>query len=38
MKNWYNEVRGKTEEVFIKTSKQEWMFWDSAYRQEACRI
>jgi thiaminase/transcriptional activator TenA len=23
------------EEVFIKTSQLEWMFWDSAYRQEA---
>jgi len=22
------------EEVFIKTSKLEWMFWDSAYKQE----
>jgi len=22
------------EEVFLKTSKLEWMFWDSAYRQE----
>ncbi len=26
------------EEVFIKTSKLEWMFWDSAYKQEAWRI
>ncbi|MDA7816735.1 thiaminase II [Sulfurimonas sp.] len=25
----------KMEEVFIKTSKLEWMFWDSAYKQEA---
>lgn len=24
----------KMQEVFIKTSKLEWMFWDSAYRQE----
>lgn len=24
----------KMEEVFIKTSKLEWMFWDSAYKQE----
>ena len=26
------------EEVFIKTSKLEWMFWDSAYKQEAWKI
>ena len=26
------------EESFIKTSKLEWMFWDSAYRQEAWKI
>lgn len=26
------------EEVFIKTSKLEWMFWDSAYRQEKWKI
>ena len=28
----------KMEEVFIKTSKLEWMFWDSAYKQEAWKI
>jgi thiaminase/transcriptional activator TenA len=22
------------EEVFLKTSRLEWMFWDSAYKQE----
>lgn len=26
------------EEVFIKTSTLEWMFWDSAYKQEAWKI
>ncbi|CAA6827439.1 MAG: Thiaminase II (EC involved in salvage of thiamin pyrimidine moiety [uncultured Sulfurovum sp.] len=26
------------EEVFIKTSKMEWMFWDSAYKQEKWSI
>jgi len=26
------------EEVFIKTSKLEWMFWDSAYKQEKWAI
>jgi len=26
------------EEVFIKTSKLEWMFWDSAYKQEEWKI
>ena len=28
------ENLAKMEEVFIKTSKLEWMFWDSAYKQE----
>ncbi len=28
----------KMEEVFIKTSKLEWMFWDSAYVREAWKI
>lgn len=28
----------KMEEVFIKTSKLEWMFWDSAFKQEAWKI
>ncbi|MDF1875548.1 thiaminase II [Sulfurimonas sp. SAG-AH-194-I05] len=28
----------KMEEVFIKTSKLEWMFWDSAYKQEEWKI
>ena len=28
----------KMEEVFIKTSQLEWMFWDSAYKQEEWKI
>ncbi|MEA1982473.1 MAG: thiaminase II [Campylobacterota bacterium] len=28
----------KMEEVFIKTSKLEWMFWDSAHKQEEWKI
>lgn len=28
----------KMEEVFIKTSKLEWMFWDSAYKKEEWQI
>ncbi|MDQ7066800.1 MAG: TenA family protein [Sulfurimonas sp.] len=28
----------KMQEVFIKTSKLEWMFWDSAYAQEKWKI
>jgi len=28
----------KMEEVFIKTSQLEWMFWDSAYKQEVWKI
>jgi len=28
------ETLALMEEVFIKTSKLEWMFWDSAYKQE----
>lgn len=28
----------KMEEVFIKTSQLEWMFWDSAHKQEAWKI
>ena len=28
------ESLAKMEEVFIKTSQLEWMFWDSAYKQE----
>ena len=28
----------KMEEVFIKTSQLEWMFWDSAFKQEAWKI
>ncbi len=32
------ENLAKMEEVFIKTSKLEWMFWDSAYKQEEWKI
>jgi len=32
------ENLAKMEEVFIKTSQLEWMFWDSAYKQEAWKI
>jgi len=32
------ENLAKMEEVFIKTSKLEWMFWDSAYKQEQWRV
>ena len=32
------ENLAKMQEVFIKTSKLEWMFWDSAYKQEAWKI
>lgn len=32
------ENLAKMEEVFIKTSQLEWMFWDSAYQQEAWKI
>ncbi|QSZ40581.1 thiaminase II [Sulfurimonas aquatica] len=32
------ESLAKMEEVFIKTSKLEWMFWDSAYKQEQWKI
>lgn len=32
------ENLAKMEEAFIKTSKLEWMFWDSAYQQEAWKI
>ena len=32
------ENLAKMEESFIKTSKLEWMFWDSAYKQEAWKI
>jgi len=32
------ESLAKMEEVFIKTSQLEWMFWDSAYKQEAWPI
>jgi thiaminase/transcriptional activator TenA len=32
------ESLAKMEEVFIKTSKLEWMFWDSAFKQEAWKI
>jgi thiaminase/transcriptional activator TenA len=28
----------KMEEVFVKTSQLEWMFWDSAYKQEQWKI
>ena len=28
----------KMQEVFIKTSKLEWMFWDSAHKQEGWKI
>lgn len=28
----------RMEEVFIKTSKLEWMFWDSAYKQEQWQL
>jgi len=28
----------KMEEVFIKTSRLEWMFWDSAHKQEEWKI
>ena len=32
------ENLAKMEEAFIKTSQLEWMFWDSAYKQEAWKI
>lgn len=32
------ENLAKMEEAFIKTSKLEWMFWDSAYKKEAWKI
>ena len=32
------ESLAKMEEVFIKTSKLEWMFWDSAHKQEAWKV
>ncbi len=32
------ENLAKMEEVFIKTSQLEWMFWDSAYKQEKWKI
>jgi len=32
------ENLAKMQEVFIKTSKLEWMFWDSAYKQEKWKI
>ena len=32
------ENLAKMEEVFIKTSQLEWMFWDSAYKQESWKI
>ena len=32
------ESLAKMEEVFIKTSKLEWMFWDSAHKQEQWKI
>ena len=32
------ENLAKMEEAFIKTSKLEWMFWDSAYKQEEWKI
>jgi thiaminase/transcriptional activator TenA len=32
------EVLAKMEEVFVKTSKLEWMFWDSAYKMEQWKI
>lgn len=32
------ESLAKMEEVFMKTSQLEWMFWDSAYTQEAWKI
>ncbi len=32
------ENLAKMEEAFIKTSKLEYMFWDSAYKQEAWKI
>ena len=32
------ESLAKMEEVFIKTSQLEWMFWDSASKQEAWKI
>lgn len=33
-----SESLEKMEEVFIKTSQLEWMFWDSAYKQEKWKI
>jgi thiaminase/transcriptional activator TenA len=32
------ESLAKMEDVFIKTSKLEWMFWDSAHKQEKWKI
>jgi len=32
------ENLAKMEEAFLKTSKLEYMFWDSAYQQEAWKI
>ncbi|MDH5465752.1 MAG: thiaminase II, partial [Thiovulaceae bacterium] len=32
------ESLAKMEAVFIKTSQLEWMFWDSAFKQEAWKI
>ena len=37
-KNASPETLAKMEEVFVKTSKLEWMFWDSAYKQERWKI
>lgn len=32
------QTLAKMREVFLKTSKLEWMFWDSAYKREAWKI
>ena len=36
--NASNDVLQKMEEAFVKASKLEWMFWDSAYNKEAWKI
>lgn len=36
--NASNDVLQKMEEAFVKASKLEWMFWDSAYNKEVWKI
>ena len=36
--NASDDVLQKMEEAFVKASKLEWMFWDSAYNKEAWKI